>query len=188
MEIIPMNSPRKLFQFTVSSQAGHAPNAGRRGRTAMVLALMASVGVAMLAFAPSTAPVVAQESSSVQTPYGRAPITFADIVDRVKPAVVSISVRNVSQRTARDGQKRGERGPDALPELPEPFNEWFKNWPKEFRGPTPRPQQGQGSGFVISADGYVVTNNHVIDGSNQVTVSFDAQQKYEATVVGSDSR
>ena len=54
--------------------------------------------------------------------------------------------------------------------------------------PQQRPTQAQGSGFVISADGYVVTNNHVIDGATKIHVSFDDQEKLEAELVGTDPR
>jgi serine protease Do len=62
--------------------------------------------------------------------------------------------------------------------------------PKEFKKmpQQERPTQAQGSGFVISADGYVVTNNHVIDGASKIQVSFDDQEKLDAEMVGTDPR
>ncbi|MET0193315.1 MAG: trypsin-like peptidase domain-containing protein, partial [Hyphomicrobiaceae bacterium] len=130
----------------------------------------------------------AQQADSVQTPFGRAPLSFADIVERVKPAVVSIQVSNGAKLASnpKGGAPRG-----TVPEVPEdsPFFEFFKRLPPEFRGqPTPRPTQAQGSGFVISPDGFVVTNNHVIDGANKITVNFDQDNKYEAELVGTDQR
>jgi serine protease Do len=142
----------------------------------------------------------------VVTPFGRAPLSFADIVERVKPAVVSIQVSSGGPKVARNEPKggggqpgdkfnRGGRGgggggggKDMLPDLPDdhPLNEFFRNMPKEFRGP--RPTQAQGSGFVISADGYVVTNNHVIDNAGAIQVSFDQNNKYDAELVGTDQR
>jgi serine protease Do len=71
------------------------------------------------------------------------------------------------------------------------LNEFFKNLPKEWRGqpsPSPQPSLAQGSGFVISADGYVVTNNHVVDRASKIQVSFDKDNKYEAELVGTDQR
>ena len=119
---------------------------------------------------------------------GRAPLSFADIVERVKPAVVSIHVTNGGAKTAQgrprpQGRQPQELPRDFLPDLPDdhPLNEFFKNLPKEWRGqpsPSPRPSLAQGSGFVISADGYVVTNNHVIDGASKIQVSFDKDNKY----------
>lgn len=155
----------------------------------------ALVGAGLLGSAAllHTAPGIAQlksDAAGVQTPFGRAPLTFADIVDKVKPAVVSVQVTGGSPRVASG---RNPRSP--FPDLPDehPFNEFFKNLPKEFRnmpgqGATPRPTLAQGSGFVISADGLVVTNNHVVDGAAKVQVSFDEQNKFEADVVGTDPR
>jgi serine protease Do len=122
--------------------------------------------------------------------------SFADIVERVKPAVVSISVTNGGPKLAqgsKGGTPKGFNPRDFFPDLPDdhPLNEFFKNLPKEFRGPPnpgQRPTLAQGSGFVISADGYVVTNNHVIDNASKIQVSFDKDNKYEAELVGTDPR
>ena len=161
------------------------------------VAAMAAVGAAPL-------PAAAQFSSgqpSILTPFSRQPATFADLVERVKPAVVSISVSSEQARPTRGapGAPSGPSGAKPFPDLPDdhPLNEFFKNLPPEFRGgrpgargpqATPRPRQAQGSGFVISPDGYVVTNNHVIDGSNKITVTFDERNKYTAKLVGTDAR
>jgi serine protease Do len=125
---------------------------------------------------------------------GRAPASFADIVDRVKPAVASIYVTNGGQpkiaQLPKGSPKNAPR--DLFPGLPDdhPLNEFFKNLPKEWRdGPSPsRPTQAQGSGFVISPDGYLVTNNHVIDGGGKIQVSFDKDAKYDAELIGTDPR
>ena len=127
---------------------------------------------------------------------GRAPASFADIVDRVKPAVVSIHVTNGGgQPKVAQVPKGSPKGSprDMFPGLPDdhPLNEFFKNLPKEWRdgGPSaPRPSQAQGSGFVISGDGFVVTNNHVIDGGGKIQVSFDKDNKFEAELIGTDQR
>ena len=174
-----------------SPNTGRAPGVRRRYAIAGAVVGAGLIGASVLY--PS-APTVAQLKSDVvgvQTPFGRAPLTFADIVDRVKPAVVSVQVTGGSARVAGG---RSPRSP--FPDLPEehPFNEFFKNLPKEFRnnpggqGMTPRPALAQGSGFVISADGFVVTNNHVVDGASKVQVSFDEQNKFDADVVGTDPR
>ena len=175
------------FRKTVSSRLDDA--LGRRGR---IYGLMGA-GLLGLTLIVPNAPLQAQraEAPAVQTPMGRAPLSFADIVERVKPAVVSVNVDGAS-RVARGG-----KGGGGVPDLPDdhPLNEFFKNLPKEFRGPqgpqgqqAPRPSRGQGSGFVISADGFVVTNNHVIDGATKIQVSFDENRKFDAELVGADSR
>jgi len=135
---------------------------------------------------------------TIMMPQGRAPLSFADIVERVKPAVVSISVTAGGQRLAQRGpQNKGNRGggrqvPDLFPNLPEdhPLHDFFKNMPRggDGQGQSPAPRAAQGSGFVISPDGYVVTNNHVIDGATKIEVSFSEQNKHEAELIGTDAR
>ena len=160
----------------------------RRGKFGAVVA----VGTLAVVAAAPLAPASAQLSS------GRAPMTFADIVEKVKPAVVSIRVssgpqkRVTSNRTPPNNQRRG-RGRVPFPDLApdHPLNEFFKNMPRGGRGgpaPQQRRRRAQGSGFVISADGYVVTNNHVIKGGSQITVVFDEKNKYDAKLVGADPR
>lgn len=162
-------------------------------RTALAVAGGAlAVGIVALGALPALSPAIAQlapGAAGVETPYGRAPLTFADILERVKPSVVSISVVSGSDKVA---SKTDERGlPEGFPDIPEdsPFYDFFKNLPREFKSPqVPRPQQAQGSGFVISADGYVVTNNHVVDGASKIQVSFDDQEKLDAELIGTDAR
>jgi serine protease Do len=169
---------------------------GARGKRRLVfassLALLALTGVVGLGL-PLERVQAQLKADSVQTPFGRAPLSFADIVERVKPAVVSIHVTNGGPKVAQKGATP-PRGKDLLPDLPDdhPLSEFFKRLPPEFRGqpgPNPgRPSLAQGSGFVISADGYVVTNNHVIDGASRIQVSFDKDNKFDAELIGSDSR
>jgi len=163
------------------------------------LAALALAGVVGLGLPQSA--VHAQlktDSAGIQMP-GRAPLSFADIVDRVKPAVASIYVTNGGGQPkiaqAPKGSPKGAPGSprDMFPGLPDdhPLNEFFKNLPKEWRDGgqgAPRPTQAQGSGFVVSPDGYVVTNNHVIDGGGKIQVSFDKDTKYEAELIGTDQR
>ena len=159
---------------------------GRRMAHATVAAL-ASAGILMGGVA--TKPAFAQlapDAPSVETPFGRAPLSFADIIEKVKPSVVSISV------VAGGKSEKNAKGlPEGFPDIPEdsPFYDFFKNLPKEFRNmPQQRPTQAQGSGFVISEDGYVVTNNHVVEGATKIQVSFDDQEKMDAELVGTDPR
>jgi serine protease Do len=156
-----------------------------------VIAAVAGFGLA-LPVEPVRADTAQQ---TLQTPFGRAPLTFADIVDKVKPAVVSVSVINdggaAKVASNEKGGKKGDKN-FQLPDLPpdHPLHDFFKNLPKEFgQEDKPKIVQGQGSGFVISPDGYVVTNNHVIDGATRIQVSFDADEtKYDAKLIGTDPR
>ena len=155
---------------------------------------LAGAGLLGLSLIAPSVPVQAQraETPTIQTPFGRAPLSFADLVDRIKPAVVSVHVNASARALARGGRGGGGGGGGgSFPDLPEdhPLNEFFKNLPKDFRTPqAPRPSQAQGSGFVVSPDGYLVTNNHVIDGASKIQVSFDEQNKYEAELIGADGR
>jgi serine protease Do len=115
------------------------------------------------------------------------PGSFADLVERVTPAVVNVST---VQGTADAEQPRGLPG---MPEFPpgSPFEEFFKQFQEQQRGARPRQQekqQAQGSGFIIDAAGYVVTNNHVIDGAEEITVTTHDGAKLEAKLVGRDPK
>ncbi|HRD77964.1 MAG TPA: Do family serine endopeptidase [Hyphomicrobiaceae bacterium] len=159
--------------------------------------VLASGLIATAALHPALAqrgPGGAGPAPGIDTPFGRAPLTFADLVEKVRPAVVSISVSSGTARTAP--RSNGSRGNPSFPDIPEdhPLYEFFKQLPKEFRGPGgpggPGGQraQAQGSGFVISEDGYVVTNEHVIKGAGRIQVSFDGDNKFDAELVGADPR
>ncbi len=156
--------------------------------------LLAGVAAAVLAGAALhqvRLPALAQdtEAAGVATAFGTAPITFADVVDKVQGAVVSVYVTNGANAT-------GIEGLDAFPDLPDdhPLNEFFKRFKKEqgegggAAPATPRPAQAQGSGFIISEDGYIVTNNHVIDGATSVEIALSDDEKYQADVIGTDPR
>ena len=166
-----------------------------RARSLTLAGIAAVAGAAAAThLAPANAQLLGGSPSTSQSQLGP---SFADLVDKVKPSVVSISVTNGSDRAKvaganpprGGGGERGERGFPGIPDLPEdhPLNELFKNLP---RGPEsgPRPSLAQGSGFVISADGYVVTNNHVIDNASKITVSFGEKEKFEADLIGTDQR
>ncbi len=187
-----MPTPRHA-RDALAGSASPGPVARQAFRRRSLAIAGAVAGLGVLAYGmPVLSPALAQlapGAPGVETPYGRAPLTFADIIEKVKPSVVSISVV-ASDKSDESASAQGL--PEGFPNVPEdsPFYEFFKRLPKEFRGPqTPRPpQQAQGSGFVISADGFVVTNNHVIDGADKIQVSFDDQEKLDAELIGTDPR
>ena len=195
-------SPRSST-VSVAHGAKSGP-AAERGLTmkSSGLAALAALGIIGLSYAEFSPPAFAEvkAAAGVETPFGRAPLSFADLVDRVKPSVVSVSVVNdggASKVADKGGPKGGKGGGPGLniPELPEdhPLHDFFKNLPKDFGqggegGSKPRPSMGQGSGFVVSGDGYIVTNNHVIDGATKIQVSFDETSKYDAKLIGTDQR
>ena len=101
---------------------------------------------------------------------------FTEIVDSASPAVVKILVEYESENP---------RYQEQIEELPEALRRFF-----DFRGgpPVPRERAGMGSGFIFSSDGYVVTNNHVVENARQVVVRLPDRQEFDAEVVGTDPR
>jgi serine protease Do len=116
---------------------------------------------------------------------GVAPVSFANVVDAVRPAVVSVRVKSMQADASADSQ-------DTPFDFPQnsPMERFFR----QFRGPNgamphqAHPSMALGSGFFISDDGYVVTNNHVIDKGQAVTVITDDGTEYTAKVVGKDEK
>jgi serine protease Do len=108
---------------------------------------------------------------------------FTPLVKKQGPAVVNVIT------TARAGQGRAG-APQLSPD--DPFFEFFRRFIPDLpeRGvPPPGQAQGVGSGFIISQDGYILTNAHVVSGANQVTVRLaDAKREFKAKVVGADER
>jgi Do/DeqQ family serine protease len=101
------------------------------------------------------------------------PTTFAPVVKNVLPAVVNISSTKIIRTSSlEDG--------DAFP---------FGNLIPGFRMPDrPQRERGEGSGVIISPDGYIVTNNHVVDGATEVTVSMSDKREMKARVIGTDAK
>ncbi len=111
---------------------------------------------------------------------------FTSLVDRVGVSVVNISVVHGKGRAGPAGDGDDE-------EEGNPYREFQKRFGGGPNGPGMRPQQqqpsqGQGSGFIISNDGYIVTNAHVVDGATEVTVKLTDRREFTAKVVGADKR
>lgn len=106
---------------------------------------------------------------------------FTEIVKQNSPAVVKITTTSV----ARQSQSQYHQFND--PRIPEIFRDLFqqRNQPSQ---PQQRQQQSMGSGFIISDDGYVLTNNHVIDEADDITVRLPDRSEYKAELVGTDVR
>ncbi|MBF9232081.1 S1C family serine protease [Microvirga alba] len=155
---------------------------------AAVAALIAGGAVESGLVVPSPAHA---ELRSMSQPVQGMP-SFANVIDQVKPTVVSVKVKvlNVADR-GDDGD-----GPQfSIPDLPpgSPMERFFRQF-REQQGPRGQRQQPRqfaqalGSGFFISADGYVVTNNHVVENASDVQVTMDDGKVLSAKVIGTDPK
>jgi serine protease Do len=166
---------------------------------ALMASVVAGLGVAAYGVSPSHGPVdifsspaYAQVNNEVRKV--ERPIGFADIVERVKPSVISVKV-NITEKLAKDDTSNNDDSPF---QPGSPMERFFRR----FGGPDGMPRglpggprgggrgavTGQGSGFFISADGFAVTNNHVVDGADKVEVTTDDGKIYKAKVIGADAR
>ncbi|MEM5327501.1 DegQ family serine endoprotease [Paraburkholderia sp. JHI2823] len=144
------------------------------------------------------APQVISQAQAAMMPAEAAAKTgipdFSGLVETYGPAVVNISAKHVVKQTA---MRSGGRGSQQLPIDPsDPFYQFFKH----FYGGVPgmgggdggaqpdTPSASLGSGFIVSADGYILTNAHVVDGANVVTVKLTDKREFKAKVVGADKQ
>ena len=105
---------------------------------------------------------------------------FTRLVEDVSPAVVKINT--ISKGRKQQAQKIPQG------QIPEAFRDFFEQRQKQQKQQNPRPARSMGSGFVISDDGYILTNHHVVDNADEIQVLFADRQEYMATVVGTDRR
>jgi serine protease Do len=172
------------------------PSYSLRAALLGAVALAALGGVAVeTSVAPVSAAATTAEAPAVQAPAG--PASFADVVDRVKPAVVSVKVKLSDADPVDDEDSDGIPG---MPDIPKnsPFYRFFRHFGMPDgndgadRGDHTPPHhhfaQAQGSGFFISGDGYIVTNNHVVDHASEVTVTTAEGKSMSAKVIGVDSK
>src|SRR6476646_11135716 len=147
------------------------------------LALVAGTAATMMMQTPSVAQTAQNEPGAITAaaPKAGAPMSFADMVAKLSPAVVNISTTSqvkVAQTNPFDGT---------------PFGDLFGMGQGGNGRPVTREQTSLGSGFLISADGYIVTNNHVISGGQagnapvgQITVTLSDRKEYQARLIGRD--
>ncbi len=162
-------------------------------RVILLATTVVSLGAAALVLAPglnlsSGYPAALAQNLTEQAHKLQAPIGFADIVEKVKPAVISVRVKvDGGSQTTGFGDN----------EIPPGLREFFRRFgmPDIPGNPHGLPEghghnviTGQGSGFFISADGYAVTNNHVVEKAESVKVTTDDGKIHTAKVIGTDPR
>jgi serine protease Do len=162
-------------------------------RLILLATTVAGLGAAALVVAPGLNlnggyPAAVAQNLSEQAHKLQAPVGFADIVEKVKPAVISVRVK-VDGGAETTGLNSNE--------VPPGLREFFRRFgmPEGQNGPEGMPRgrgrnviTGQGSGFFISADGYAVTNNHVVEKAESVQVTADDGKIHTAKVIGTDPR
>lgn len=145
------------------------------------------IGTVLAAFAITSTNVfsfVSSAKAQITTDRPASQLSFADVVDKVKPSVVSVRTKSEAPQTTADDDSS-----DMPPNMERFFRRFFGDQqPGPNRVPRNRRSAGQGSGFFISADGYVVTNNHVIDKATVVEIVTDDGKTYVAKVIGTDPR
>ena len=157
-------------------------------RIALLATTIAGFGTAALVFAPGTplhgafgTAAQAQNLSEKVQQLPQRPVGFADIVEKVKPAVISVRVK-IDRPSDSDSNDE---------DLPFPPGSPFERFFRRFGMPNTHGHEvitGQGSGFFISRDGYAVTNNHVVQGAENVQVTTDDSKIHNAKVIGTDPR
>ena len=169
------------------------PSRGMKPRRLALLASAAGLSMAVLAAGPSgylpfNLPAFASSAHAAEAAQNTA--GFADLVTKVKPAVISVRVKIDGDSDNTAVSQRDDEGMNPG-QSDSPFNEFSKQF--GFRGHNGMPQRhqvitGEGSGFFISADGYAVTNNHVVDHAKSVQVTTDDGTVYTAKVIGTDKK
>ena len=161
-----------MLSLNVIALPQRSGNPGRKPGRAVAAALVMGLALAATGPAPAT---FAQGT----------PESFADLSAKVSPSVVMITTTSTLAKPAE-----ADGGAPVLPE-DSPFNKFFQDFLDKNGQPpmdAPRRSEALGSGFVISADGYIVTNNHVIEGADQIEIDFFNKQHYIAKLVGTDKK
>ncbi|MBZ0163037.1 MAG: DegQ family serine endoprotease [Notoacmeibacter sp.] len=177
----------------MSTRNSNTPLRTRLLAAAASVAIATTMGAGVAAYTGQPALADAVRVTAPQVP------SFADVVEKVSPAVVSVRVKSDIQPASNDGFSFGMPGMPGFDQLPDdhPLKRFFRDFgggrkaPAEPQGKNRKPHlrpTSQGSGFFISADGYLVTNNHVVSDGAAFTVVMDNGDELDAKLVGTDPR
>ncbi len=145
--------------------------------------IVSVVEVLRSSFSSSGAPEIQTAAAVSPADMLKAPTSFADLAERVKPAVVNISTTKTYKGRGGFGSPFGRSPFGGGPFGDDFFDRFFGDIPqRDFK------QRSLGSGFIISNDGYIFTNNHVIEKADKVLVKLSDSKEYEAKIIGTDSK
>jgi serine protease Do len=196
MEQVPVANFPSSFSRPKSLRAallGAVAVAAVGGMAIESLPLASNPAIAAAETAPAAAPLAAKPAM--------APGSFADVVDQVKNAVVSVKVKIDESKVAYDGddEMQGRGQGQGAPALPPGIEKFFRQFGQPGNGnggnggrfggqDKPHMAMAQGSGFFISQDGYIVTNNHVVVKAKDVTITTADGKTIAAKVIGTDPK
>jgi serine protease Do len=181
----------------------------------LVPQLLEKTKIMKVSFTQGLAPVFTAALLALATPFASAPAAaqpatmpdFADLVEHTAPAVVNIRTAAKMSTIAGAGQQQMPGAPDL--DENDPFYDFFHRFFPQQPGPGQRPNpgvpnpgqrsphgdhgdreipRGVGSGFIISADGYLLTNHHVVEGSDEITVTLQDKREFKGKLIGSDPK
>ncbi len=171
------------------------PNSRRFGMASLVVVALVSLAVGLLlssffATRSLSSPVQlvgAKKTDAAATTSSLAPNLFVDLTKRVKPGVVNISTKKVVKGGGRVFRQFNPPSRER-----DPFRDFFgEDFFNRFFGDQPQRdfvQRSLGSGFIIDKEGYIITNNHVIEGASEIHVRLSTEKEYDAEIVGRDSK
>ena len=160
-------------------------------RKLTLLGSAAIVGAALVLGGPMEYGHFGSQAFAATNQAQQGPTGFADLIAKVKPAVISVRVKVDQSADANIPQTNDDEGMSPFEGTPfEKFfhQHGFDNAPRGGRVPHHEMVTGVGSGFFISADGYAVTNNHVVDHAQSVEITTDDGKTYTAKVIGTDAK
>lgn len=139
-----------------------------RNRRFNILGLL----IVILIFTLSTAPFVSAEETDKLPP-----ATFSNLVKEASPSVVYISTE--TRISSREYSPFGQNPND-------PFNDFFRRFFEDRMPQNPQPRRGLGTGFIIDEEGYILTNNHVVERADKINVTLENEEEYKAKIIGRD--
>jgi len=178
-------------KHNLSPPAAESRSTPNRRKLFLTSAVAGSVALAIAGGYAATTTNAVATAAAVQVEPGTgfsAPPSFADVAAQVTPAVVNVAV--IHDEGGTMAHPRIE-----MPGMPEgtPFREFFHRFFEEGRGipkgfEMPQQSRAQGSGFIVDPDGYIVTNDHVVDGASEIQVILNDGSRYRAEIQGRDSK